>query len=66
LKPNAQNIKKRAYYPNHCTDSNRILHGDKRPPNTLRGWSKQAYNKCKMADGRHVEKSKNDYISTMV
>jgi len=32
--------------------------------NTLRGWSKHAYNKCKMGDGRHCEKkSKSRHIS---
>ena len=29
-----------------------------RPPNALRGWSKQEYNKCKVADSRHLEKPK--------
>jgi len=43
-----------AYYRNCCTDSNQIWHND-RPPNTLHGWSKQAYNKSKVADGRRLE-----------
>ena len=51
-------ILKVAYYRNYCTDSNQILHSDRDHQNTLRGWSKQAYNKSKMADGRHLEKSK--------
>jgi len=29
----------------------------------LRGWYKQAYKKSKMANGRQLEKSKNDLIS---
>jgi len=33
------------------------------PANTFRGWSKHAYNKSKMADGRHFEKKKSPYIS---
>jgi len=30
------------YYPNHCTNSNQMLHSDQDYQNTLRGWSKQA------------------------
>jgi len=35
------------------------------PANTLRGWSKHAYNKSKMADGRHFAKKneKSPYLS---
>ena len=33
-------------------------------PITLCGWSKYAPNKSKIADGRHLEKSKNRYIYT--
>jgi len=51
-------ILKLAYYRNYCTDSNQILHSDREHQNTLRGWSKQAYQKSKMADGRHLEKLK--------
>jgi len=47
-----------AYYLNYCTDSNQILHNDRDHENTLRGWSKQAYNKSKMAEGRHLKKLK--------
>ena len=36
------------------------------PLNTLYGWSKQAYNKSKMADGRHLEKSEKGHISATV
>ena len=49
-------ILKLAYYRNYWTYSNQILHSDRDYQNTLRGWSKQAYNKSKMADGRHLEK----------
>jgi len=34
------------------------LHSDRDHQNTLRGWSKHAYNKSKMADGRNLEKLK--------
>jgi len=35
-----------------------------RPSNTLRGWSKYAYFRSKMADGRHFEKkSKNRQLN---
>ena len=59
-------ILKLAYYRNYCTDSNQILHSDRDHQNTLRGWSKQAYNNSKMADGRHLEKIKNGRISATV
>ena len=42
----------------YCTDSNQILHSNRDHQNTLRGWSKQAYNKSKMADSRHLERLK--------
>jgi len=32
-----------------------ILHNDRHHQSTLRGWSKQAYNKSKITDGRHLE-----------
>jgi len=49
-------ILKLANYRNYCTD-------DSYPPNTLRGWSKQAYNKSKMADGRRLKKiEKRPYL----
>jgi len=51
-------ILKLAYYRNYCTDPNQILYSDRDHQNTLRGWSKQAYNKSKMADGRQLEKLK--------
>ena len=50
-------ILKLAYYQNYCTDSNQILRSHRDHQGTLHGWSKQAYNKSKMADGRHLEKS---------
>jgi len=50
----------------YVTDSNQILRNDKDPRNTFRGWSKQAYDKSKMTDGRHLEKSENGHISATV
>ena len=55
-------ILKLAYYRHYCTDSDQILHSDRDHQNTLCGWSKQAYNKSKMADGPHLEKSKRPYL----
>jgi len=48
----------------YCTDLNQTLHNDRDHQNTLRsGWFKQTYNKSKMADGRYLEKLKNNHIS---
>ena len=55
-------ILKLTYYRNYWTDLNQILHSDRDHQNTLRRWSKQEYNKSKLADGRHLKKSKNGHI----
>ena len=37
-----------------------------RPPNMHRGWSSNVENKSKMADGRHLEKSKDHHVTVVV
>jgi len=57
---------KRSYYQNYCINHSQILHSDRnrRVGPTLRGWSKCAQNKSKMADGGHFWKKneKSQYI----
>jgi len=62
FKPNAQNINFHIIM--------QLLHGFQpnfahqlRPPNMLRGWSRNSANKSKMVDGRHLKKSKKIVIS---
>ena len=56
-------IQKRAYYQNYCIDSNQILHSDKDHQMPFVGGPPQTHYKSKMADGRHLGKSKSCYIS---
>jgi len=58
-------IEKHAYYPKCFTDSNQTAQWW-RPPNALRGWSQHTQNDSKIADGRHLGKSKNRHISATV
>ena len=51
-----------AYYRNYWTDSNQILHSDRDHQNTLRGWSKQAYNKSKMRTAAILKNRKRPYL----
>ena len=51
------------YWKFHFKSATKFCTVIKRPSSTLRGWSKYSPNKSKMADGRHLEKSKNRDIS---
>jgi len=57
---------KRPHCRNYRIYFNQILHSDRDNPSTLRGLFQYAYNQLNMADGRHLEKSKNGYISATV
>ena len=56
----AKRAKYENLHQNHCTDFNQILNTDK--DHQVR-WSKHAFSKSKMADGRHLEKQKNRNFS---
>ena len=58
-------ILKLAYYRNNCPDYNQILHSHKnyQKPYVL---GSNAWSKSKMADGRHLEKSKMGHVSATV
>jgi len=49
---------KLAYLQKYMADSNQILQNDKDHQLLFAGGPEQAYNKSKMADGRHLEKPK--------
>jgi len=54
------------YLQNYIADSNQLLHNDKGYQLLFVAGIKQALNKSKMADDRHLEKSKNGHISATV
>jgi len=65
FKPNRE-IEKRAYYQNHCIDSNQILHSDKDHQMPDEGGPHTRITNPRWRTAAILEKSKNRHISTVV